>query len=300
MIFSELYGAYYNTVAEILKSAVLGELTEETLRVIVGKKAFGESGSVIPRAVRREWRLVAEDMKTPLKHIPTMPLTILEKRWLKAVSLDKRIRLFDADFSWLEGTEPLFKPEDVVAFDRYGDGDPYEDEGYIFRFRFILNAIREKRPLSVTASNRYGKEVRANVVPLKLEYSEKDDKFRLISGGCRYAGVLNLARILDVRPYGGQLLLRAEKPERERQVIFELKDERNALERCLMHFAHFRKEAGKTGENTYRIKVIYEESDETELVIRILSFGPMIKVTSPETFVELIRARLLKQKQYRI
>ena len=39
-----------------------------------------------------------------------------------------------------------------------------------------------------------------------------------------------------------------------------------------------------------------DKDDETEMVIRILSFGPMIKVTAPQHFVELIKQRLIRQK----
>ena len=36
--------------------------------------------------------------------------------------------------------------------------------------------------------------------------------------------------------------------------------------------------------------------DETEIVIRVLSFGPYIKVLEPECFVNLIKERLISQK----
>ena len=80
-------------------------------------------------------------------------------------------------------------------------------------------------------------------------------------------------------------------------VEFELTDVRNALERVMMHFAHFEKQAEKMEENRYLVKITYDRDDETELLIRILSFGPMIKVVGPETFVELMKERLLKQKR---
>ena len=81
-------------------------------------------------------------------------------------------------------------------------------------------------------------------------------------------------------------------------VEFELVDERNALERVLMHFAHFEKRAEKLDEKKYRVSVTYEKEDETEILIRILSFGPMIKVTEPESFIDLIRERLRKQQKW--
>ena len=43
MIFSEIYGEYFNAVAKILDTAVRGELNENDIISIVGESAFGES-----------------------------------------------------------------------------------------------------------------------------------------------------------------------------------------------------------------------------------------------------------------
>ena len=43
MIFNEVYGSYYNVVAEVLAEAVNGTLTKEKLSEITNRKAFGES-----------------------------------------------------------------------------------------------------------------------------------------------------------------------------------------------------------------------------------------------------------------
>ena len=58
------------------------------------------------------------------------------------------------------------------------------------------------------------------------------------------------------------------------------------------------KKAEKIEENRYHIMVDYDKDDETEMVIRILSFGPMIKVVQPEHFINLIKERLRKQKSW--
>ena len=81
-----------------------------------------------------------------------------------------------------------------------------------------------------------------------------------------------------------------------KRVVIELYDGRNALERVLLHFAHFEKEAQRLDEKHYRVTINYRQDDETELVIRVLSFGPFIKVTEPERFVGLIKKRLEMQK----
>ena len=43
MIFSEIYGEYFNAVAKILDTAVRDELDENDIINIVGKSAFGEN-----------------------------------------------------------------------------------------------------------------------------------------------------------------------------------------------------------------------------------------------------------------
>lgn len=299
MIFSELYSAYYNTVAGVLAAAVEKPLKKNELRDIIEKNAFGESILNIEPAIAEEkWQLIRSDGSTPIKHTPSMPLTSLEKRWLKAIYADPRIRLFIDEGDPFPDVKPLFTADDISVFDKYSDGDPYADETYIGNFRLILDAIEKRYPLSIDMKNRKGNTTHLIIMPEFLEYSEKDDKFRLMGSGRRYGGTVNLSRIVKCKPYDKPYEIRTGtgiRP-RTRSVEFELIDHRNALERVLMHFAHFEKEAERIDGDRYRITICYDQDDETEIVIRILSFGPMIKVTAPNHFVGLIKERLLKQK----
>lgn len=299
MFFSEIYGAYYNVVAKIIAQAIEEPIDVNSIRKIAEKTAFEESVMNIENSLSKEkWQLIKKDGNTPLKHSPTMLLTTLQKRWLKAISLDPRIKLFGEDFSDLDHIEPLFTKDDYFVFDKYADGDPYEDSQYIKNFRLILDAIHKKYPLKIEGENRAGGVYSRIIMPKYLEYSEKDDKFRLISLGGKEKSTYNLGRIYACEKYVGDYKTHKHmKISRKPQVVcFELKDERNALDRVMMHFAHFQKEAEQTSENTYLVRVTYDEEDETELLIRILSFGPMIKVTDPPYFQNLIKERLLKQK----
>lgn len=295
MIFSELYSAYYNAVAEILRLAVDHPLQKSELRNIVEKTAFGESIlNIEPSLGEGRWQLIRSDGTTPIQHAPSMPLTLLQKQWLKSISLDPRIRLFTDDFPDLADVEPLFTSEDYCIFDCYSDGDPYEDPLYIKNFRLILDSIRNRYPLNIEAANRKGKTTHTILLPEFLEYSEKDDKFRLIGSG----NIINVGRIVSCRRStknydGSKVRHYHSKP---RNVEFELIDKRNALERVLLHFAHFEKEAEKLDEDRYLIRITYDKDDETELVIRILSFGPMVKVIAPQSFTDLIKERLIQQK----
>lgn len=298
MLFHEIYGSYYNAVAKILAIAVEGELTEQKMKEICDEKAFSESFlEIIPALKEERWKLITKDLKIPLKNQPTMPLTELQLRWLKAISLDKRIRLFNVNTDFLKDIEPLFNPEDYVLFDKYADGDPYEDEEYIKNFRAVLFSIKHKQKIAVEYASRKGNNRRIICIPVGLEYSEKDDKFRVVLSGCRFSNYINMAGIKDVEILCNANDFQTVKPEKkENYFIAELTDERNALERVMLHFAHFKKEAERIDKKHYRLKIYYDESDETELVIRVLSFGPFLKVTEPQNFVNLIKERLIRQK----
>ena len=73
--------------------------------------------------------------------------------------------------------------------------------------------------------------------------------------------------------------------------------DRNAVERVLLHFSHLRKETKRLDGKHYRVTLYYDSQDETEMVIRLLSFGPMIRVTEPERMVQQLRERIERQRK---
>ena len=302
-IFSEVYGTYYNIVADILGKAASDGLTLEQLKRIVYKDGYEESAlELLPALTDERWTLLNEELKTPLKNKPSMPLTLLQKQWLKAVLLDKRVRLFLTDDELaneekaLEDVEPLYRPEQFVFFDRFVDGDDYKSARYRENFRQILQAIKDH--LAIDASYRTNKDnvvVWTNLVPITLEYSAKDDKFRLQGmAGSRHV-TLNLGKIITVEmgePLAEELPLVSASQEK---LVLELVDERHTMMRALMHFSDLAKETEKLDDTHYLLTVYYDKNDETEMVYRVLSFGPTMKVREPECFVELLKERLKEQ-----
>lgn len=297
MIFNEIYSAYYNAVAKIISAVLNGETDERMLNQIVCDNAFGESMlTVLPSLKSEKWQLVRADMTTPLQYAPTMPLTLIQKQWLKAISLDPRMRLFGIELNGLEDVEPLFTPDDYFVYDQYSDGDPYEDEEYIKHFRTILFALKHKQNLKIEMVNRKGNTVYSRCVPERLEYSEKDDKFRLVTSGCHFIRTINVARITKCKIYNGETVIHSTSPEEKLETItLKVSEERNTLERCMLHFAHFEKRAEKAGDH-YLLHIHFHRDDEPEMVIRVLSFGPTVEVLEPEPFKSRIIDKLKSQK----
>lgn len=298
MLFSELYGSYYNVVAKVLEKAVLGDLSEKDINNIVLDKAFGESILSIPNALKNEsWKLINSDMETPLLEAPSMPLTLLQKQWLKALLNDPRIKLFNPSIDGLEDIEPLYTQETIEYFDRYFDGDDFENPEYIANFQAIIKALNQSKKLKMKYTGKQWKEKEFICSPIKLEYSSKDDKFRLIAIAYKKLFTLNLSKIVSCEITNFEINDDIKKYENDMQtLVVELKDERNALERVMLHFSHLEKEAERLDDKYYRITLKYDKDDETEILIRILSFGPMIKVVSPDSFIKQLKNRINKQE----
>jgi len=300
MLFNEIYSNYFNLIAKIISTSVDGTLDNKVLLDIVNSDGFAESKVVVPDAIKdKSWPLITSTWDTPLKSKPTMPLSTLQKRWLKALISDPRIALFGPDITGLEDVEPLYSSDSIVYFDQYLDGDPYTDPTYIQNFRTILTALKDKKRLKLVFTSGHGKRHVWEDIPYKLEYSSKDDKFRLLVITKKDMVPINVARIEHC-----SVMWEYDESEykvwglQKDELTFELVDERNALERVMLAFSNLEKVTEKLDDKHYKVTLKYVKDDETEILIRIMSFGPMIKVISPDSFINQIKERLIMQKRF--
>lgn len=275
---------------------------------------FQESAlSIIPKLTDGTW---AHAFTSRLGHgVPAVPLTNLQKAWLKSLTQDPRFQLFFTDRQlelldreW-EGLPFLYREDDFYCYDRYRDGDSYGSLAYRKHFQAILKAIREERIILVAYEGKHGRIHAFEAAPYQLQYSSKDDKFRLCClqfhrNTFSRSTILNLARIKDCRvtekPCPADLEYRCFKTcsEGSEPVVLEISGERNSLERCMLHFANYEKHTEYDGEKKCWIcSIHYDLADETELLIDILSFGPVVRVLGPSSFVRQIRKRVKRQHE---
>ncbi|MGM9517864.1 MAG: WYL domain-containing protein [Acidaminococcus sp.] len=295
MLFHEIYGRYYQVLERVLREACRRPLDRETLLRLIRQGSFGDSLLELP-GLLQESRLLNGEGKTPLASVPQRPLTLLERRWLAAIWQDPRVQLFDPPRPDFALDEPLFPADFFVVYDRYGDGDPFTEPVYRTHFRQLLQALRENRSLRVRYRGRKGLQELV-VHPDGLEYSGLDDKFRFLAHSRRGTPyTLRVSSLVEVEleaPGTGVL----ERPPRwKERAVLELVDERKALERALLHFSDLEKETVQLDETHYQLILHYYKQDETELLIRILAFGPFLKVKEPAGLVKQLRERVLKQK----
>jgi predicted DNA-binding transcriptional regulator YafY len=318
-LFSEVYGCYYTVIARLLEKAQNG-ISKTEMETLVNSQAFCDSAfHLLPKLLSGEWNLLEKKTDGRYYALPKLssfkrPMTTLEHAWLKTIFLDKRILLFvtPSELETLNASlpdiEPLYHPEDFHSFDSAADGDPYDNEEYIQNFRTVLKACIQKQAIQIVYKNSMKRQVTKTLLPYKLTYSNRDDKFRLLGvteqNGEHRGITLNLARIRSVTltpltPSENidfmQLFTQSLSSE---PILLEISRERKALERCMLQFASWEKLTEYDEEkDNYLCKIFYDKQDETELLIRILSFGPVIKVLGPEGFLNQVKERIRRQYQ---
>ncbi len=316
-LFSEIYGCYYSVTSKILHNS---PLSEKQIYELINTDAFSESALyLMPKLCREDgWGLLSktgENYRTSLNHPVRLPLTLLEKRWIKSLIQDPRIRLFVEDKAleqlnaYLAGILPLFHSGHFRWFDIFTDGDDYTDKDYIMNFKMILQAIRSKAIVNIIFKSGKGRVIGGDYLPYRLEYSRKNDRFRIYAARMlNHKSVsldtINLSRIHRIKPTG---LCYPDSVDIDRifhwkrcsePVTLEITRERNGIERFMMEFAGYEKHTVIDEESRICSAVLwYDLQDETELVIKLLSFGPVLKVTGPERMVGQIKERIHKQYQ---
>ena len=324
-LFNEIYGTYYRITALALEKK---SLAEKDIRALIDEYGteetrIGLSGLLLPGkdpAKSADWGFFtrSEDgtLKSILLNTPKQFMTALEKKWLKAKLRDRRIRLFLSDETIAQLEEkladvtPLYSGELFRCFDRFSDGDDMTSEEYIRIFRICLKAYKEHKPLYIRYLSGHGNYITATVLPLKMEYSFKNDKFRMYCRSCRRTHLekhspyltVNIGRIIKAefaaenagfeKQNIGEIPIRKEAGP----ITIRVTEERNSVERFMLEFASYSKKTVRdpeTGECMVTLSI--KKDEETEVLIRLLGFGPTIEIMSPPGFRAQAAERIFKQ-----
>ncbi len=327
-LFSEVYNRYFLVVRQILEAADKAPVTEKEMAAMAAEYGYEETVLfVVPKLLSGEWDLLTKrgrddsseenGFSSKVGTLKPLPLTKLQKSWIRTMMADPKFRLFFSNDACerlervVGDAEPLFDWGDFLWFDRYLDRDPVESDMYRRHFQIILEAIHSRRVLEIeyySAKDRFSSH---RYLPYRIEYSPKTDKFRLLAVMVRKGRmvsetlILNISRIMRIRATA--LLMPEFFPGEadvepsvcQEPVLLEISGERNGLERTMLHFACYRKQTEKLGDSgKYLCKIFYRREMETELLIQILSFGPVVKVLGPEPFLEQVRERVRRQKEW--
>ncbi|MCR5540963.1 MAG: WYL domain-containing protein [Ruminococcus sp.] len=319
-IFSEIYGTYFRITAKLLEKEVTDE---KTIRDTVMHEGFKDTVLFLPQKLipgSESTGLFKRTEDGRLRRITNDPpvklLTGIQKSWLKSKLADPRIRLFMNDDVIAELNEklgeisPLYRQEHFRFTDRFADSDDYLDEGYISHFRTALKAVKSRSIVYIDFVSGHGRQMSGKFVLLKMEYSPKNDKFRaycflLRNDRIKSSGIINIGRITNIFDTGRVfrtpvsiddyfLSRKCTAP-----AVIKVTSERNGVERFMTEFASYEKHTVRDMQSgEYTVELWYDEQDETEVLIRLLSFGPVIEIMGPEHLREKARQRIRKQYEF--
>ena len=318
-IFSEIYGTYFRIAAKLLENEVNDE---KTIREFVQRDGFRDSILFLPQKLipnGEDWGLFRRCSDGKLKRItknsPVKVLTKMQKMWLRTKLNDPRIRLFMDDDALtklgerLSDVKPLYKKEQFGFIDRFSDCDDFFNESYIRNFRTVLEAVKMRKIVYIEFVSGHGKRMGGKFVLLKMEYSPKNDKFRvycylLRNDRIKSSGIINIGRITNIIDTGRVFRTPVSMDEYfssrkcSSPAVIKVTNERNGVERFMLEFASYEKHTVRdleTGE--YTVELWYDTQDETEVLIQLLSFGPVIEILGPQNLRKQAAARIKKQAE---
>ena len=308
-LFSPLYSTYYFAIRNILETYIRSKkqpLSNEIIAKLIEASAYIEAPGELADLIfnRSETTTIFRESKdgvsSPINHIPDFPLTTIELRFIAAILKDNRIKMFmspeviEGLQEALKDVKPLWETDDIKYFDQNKDGDDFDNKNYVILFQTILNAINHKKYIRLI----YGRKNISDIfTPTHLDYSQKDNAFRLFVKELKYP--INLENIKSVeiteeKPVKGEASTAYKSLKVE---IYDDTSRQYHFNRAIRTFSYFKKTCKKTDkENTYELTVDYDTSDVSEIVIKILMFGPNMKVLEPREVIEKVTSKILRQK----
>lgn len=321
-LFHEYKNKYFHLVFRILNLAKDGLYKDEIIKIIekeeydekvIGKDFKTFEGMLLNEYEKQDNFNFLEDRAGRFYNIlnneGNIPLKVrfskLEKTWINGMIKDTIVQA-------LLGKEIIEKLEsslrdvkdgnnDIIEFTNKAKNDfQYDLVKLNEDFHTILEGIINEKIIIYTNVDKNGNEYNNQLaLPIRIEYSLKDDKFRasLYSLEEERSIMVNLHTLKDIKIVENMtskikredvLKKLKEKKYCETPIIIELEDIRGAMERCFMSFSSFERSSRAISENKYEIDIYYYTFEEAEVIRKIMSLGPYVKVKSPDRIRKII------------
>ncbi|MCR5610119.1 MAG: WYL domain-containing protein [Lachnospiraceae bacterium] len=242
-----------------------------------------------------------------------LPLTNIEKIWIKSILSNRRAKLFFSEESFeilskeYADIENIYERQSVKYYDKDVFSE-YIDDYYIDNFKKILEAIKDKRVIKIDYVSRNGNSLCEAYLPYKILYSAKKEKFELLAflmhdRKPELAYKIDISRIYEVteiyREYDDNYDLEKLLATRmcEKPVVLQVFNRNFAYNRIVKDMAIYKCNVEDNEDGTYNVTISYDKQDEGDLLSDILSYGPNVKVIANDKMIEEVKKRALKQYQ---
>lgn len=326
-VFSDIKSNFYRALEEIINTTYKnGEISQKEVQEIL-KKYNCNFPSVEKKILNRyededkNLNILKKD-DSDRKYIlnlnsPIKPYILdIELLWLKFIINSRYINLF-LDDKTIEKVKKI-KVKNSILLDsetiKFKNFSKVMTKDEIIRmrenFKTIVDAILDKRIISYEYIKRDGNKIQNVGIPVKVQYSIKDDLFYVIIysisqdkfAKCIISNISSL-RVEDeskfVKPSTDEILQRysdfLKSCEAKEPIVLEVENERNSLERAFLLFSPFKKSARFINEKgKHQISLYYYTFEEMEIISRILYLGKHVVVVSPQRIRDEIISRIKK------
>ncbi|GFZ30554.1 hypothetical protein CSC2_10800 [Clostridium zeae] len=330
-LFHESKNRYFSLVLKILNLCNDG-LCEEDIKIIIDEGEYEEKvigkdfktfqGLMLNKydeednlnLIRNEegkfYPLLSVDTKAPVP----IRFTTVEKQWIKELLKDSILkRLIGEDIVLkLEQALKDVKGNNISSIiektNTVSNLKVVQEDAYYKNFYKILQAIKEEREIIYDNVDKFSRQYKAvRGLPLKIEYSTKDEVLRVSMYYIEEnrSIMVNLHTMFNIELKEDTLCKLSKKEIYavikdtkycKEPIVLELIDEKFAMERCFMSFSSYERYTRIIGEGKYEVKLYYYTFEETEVIRRILSLGPHVKVVEPirirEKIIDLVKRAL--------
>lgn len=329
-LFNELFSRYAIVLADTVlicsgrtDNHKLDEILEQNI-----KKAFDYYSQDEIKKVQAELRLYIQDSELINEEgksrfilengnylYNVLPLTKMELRWLLTVLEDPLSRIFLQEDQIDSIKKALLEsPMDIKQlhlaainyFDRYNienkvtgrkknisQAGRHSDKELHF-IRTVYQAIKNQTRLRIEYFNWEGKKLYANCSPVWIEYSRRDDIFRVwyVQNEKNQIRKINIPRVTKIIILSDKRYNKNEQREKMKDLyeatmtsikVEFYQGDRNLPDRILTEFSLWKKKCTyDVSTSKYTMTLYYSTLDEKEIMIRLLSYGPYIRIVASD------------------
>ena len=220
-----------------------------------------------------------------------LPLTKIEIQWLKYCVNNSKAKLF-LEENQLSKLKEIFTVEEndlpissINYYDKFKSHNEIADtEIYIDNFKKIVKAFTDEKSVKINYKSVNNSAVTRLVNIGLIEYSNKDDKFRIYCKKEKSVSVYNLERINSVEILSDSYNRNsAEKNiknyilNQRKEITLEFTNVKNIPDRLLTEFTPWEKLCTRL-DDRYNVTIKYDKQDSLEIVTRLLPYGKNIKI----------------------
>lgn len=310
-LFNDYKNRYYRCIQNIINGIYNGEkYTKKDIRAILQGAYLEDEIVLVKELVDGRFFDYEDDASLMVGCDVPIRLNNLELAYLKMFVEDECFNgVLDDELlqklkDKLDDVESLdynkfWKRENVDKF-----GDDIKDEEFREKIITLEKAILENKYIKYTSKNKKGEIFKDKIAyPYKIEYSIKNNRYRLVVFCDNRAIKINIDGIMELEILKEKIVTAEEKAQIENFInakknisdplVLKIEDNKNTLDRCFNLFSAYDKKYYYEGENLI-LNIYYHDFDKAEIIRDILSLGKSAVVLSPKSVREEVIKRILR------